>query len=484
MPALTGVTGDRGGRRPRVLLLLLDFARWEPARPLGYSVGFGFEDGLRQNGFDCTVLPLLGSLGPETTRNWILQTERALNGQTFDQVWIWLVHVAPPRELLEWLKTVAPVRVGVIIESLQYSAADTAIHPVFGERAAAFLAQLPYLTHVLAFDEADVELINARGAADALWCPGAIPASFMRRAAMPVERRREVAFFGTVYEKRRVFLSAPGLEGLIAFPPTAEEGTDLPERFDRVGLAALARLEQQGRLDLEFLRDYHQALRALRVESFNLLLQHFARWRGSVSLPSFVRAVTGRVFEAMVAGTPVITWRIPDRPGANSLFRDGVEILQFDAEHPETFPPLVRLLTHEPEVGARLAERAREKMLRCHTAELRVAQIQSWIATGCVPDHRDSPPAHEPLEVDRYLMKYRAEVEAGLVWSERGKTIEHVVRAITERIQLGDLAGATDLTREAITRYPELSELSSVLLKLEHAGHPPPAGDPGPPRPV
>ena len=465
--------GEKSGemaRKPSVLMLILDFPRWETARPFSYSAALGFEDGLRQSGFDCTVLPLLGSLGPESARRWIGQVEQAVRDQSFDQVWIWLVHIAPPTEFLQWLKTLAPVRVGVVIESLRYSAADVAIHPVFAERADAFLAQLPYLTHVLAFDEADAEFLNQRGSAAALWCPCAIPASFMRRPIPEVERQPEIAFYGTLYEKRQAFLSAPGLEGVIAFPPTAEEATDLPERFDRVGLAAIARLEQPGKLNLLFLREYQQSLRALRVESFNLLLQHLARWRGTVNLPSFFSGLTGRVFEAMAAGTPVITWRIPERPGANELFRNGIEIFQFDAEHPETFVPLARLLAHEPEVGARMAHRAREKILRCHTAERRVAQVQSWIATGGVPDYGDPAPRHDPLDVERYLTEYHSDVAAGLARLGQEARLSEILGAITAQVQLGDLPAATALTLDSMVLYPQIIELSEILAALRSIG--------------
>ena len=87
-------------------------------------------------------------------------------------------HPARPGDL-EWVAELAPVRVGVLMESLRYDAEDYAWAPQLKHRQGQLEAQLPYLTHVLAPDEQDAAELNTRGSAKALWWPPMVPERFI-----------------------------------------------------------------------------------------------------------------------------------------------------------------------------------------------------------------------------------------------------------------------------------------------------------------
>ena len=87
----------------------------------------------------------------------------------------WLIHTPLDAATLEWVAELAPVRVGVLMESLRYDAEDYAWAPQLKNRQGQLEAQLPYLTHVLAPDEQDADELNARGLANALWWPPMVP---------------------------------------------------------------------------------------------------------------------------------------------------------------------------------------------------------------------------------------------------------------------------------------------------------------------
>ena len=104
---------------PHILLLQLEFPTWAQARAWSYTACFGVADGLRASGAVCTTIPLLAN-AMVSTEAWLAHARQAVEGQRFDQVWVWLVHTPLDQKILEWLRGLAPVRVGVVMESLAY----------------------------------------------------------------------------------------------------------------------------------------------------------------------------------------------------------------------------------------------------------------------------------------------------------------------------------------------------------------------------
>ena len=104
-----------------------------------------------------------------------------------------------------------------------------------------------------------------------------------------------------------------------------------------------------------------------------------------INFPSFGKIYTGRVYEGMAAGRPVITVKLDDRPLLETFFEDGKDILLYPKDNPSRLAEQIKRILREPEFGQRLAMKARDKLLRFHTTEKRVCQILDWVATGQEP---------------------------------------------------------------------------------------------------
>src|SRR5712691_10277386 len=113
--------------RRRILCLFLEFDWWESARPLTYPAQLGLEEGLRANG--CRPVTV--------TTPWLPRLKEICGAQRFDQVWVEIVHQkALDDDVLDFLGGLAPVRVGLLLESLHYDEATYAGSPHYRARAA------------------------------------------------------------------------------------------------------------------------------------------------------------------------------------------------------------------------------------------------------------------------------------------------------------------------------------------------------------
>lgn len=83
------------------------------------------------------------------------------------------------------------------------------------------------------------------------------------------------------------------------------------------------------------LRQYVDALQNVREAEFRDWLNGLSDWAAIVNLPGLTHCFGGRVFEAIAAGRPVISWEVPGRPKTNALFQNNHEIVLFSAIHPK-----------------------------------------------------------------------------------------------------------------------------------------------------
>lgn len=144
----------------KVLFIPLEFLRWQQARSMAYTAQLAVEEGLRHHGVEVVTLPAWGEVPSASAKSWLSRAKGLLAGQEFDQVWVTLVHSPFEEEFLSWLKTVAPVRIGLVMESLNYTEQECQLHPPFRERRAFVEGQVQALTHVLTVDERDAEQLG------------------------------------------------------------------------------------------------------------------------------------------------------------------------------------------------------------------------------------------------------------------------------------------------------------------------------------
>ncbi|MBS0182814.1 MAG: glycosyltransferase [Nitrospira sp.] len=367
--------------KPQILLVQLEFGTWDRARAWSYLGNFAVEDGLRANGCECVTIPALCDIPDSSPLSWLHHAKDLLADRRFDQVWVWLVHNRYSDAFLGWLTELAPVRVGLIMESLRYSEEDCRRWPHLRERAGIVERQVKYMTHVLAADEHDAEMLNQAGSVRAVFWPSAVPSRFIS-ATIERPSRRESAFYGELYGERKAWLGISGLKDLLIHPPSAEAATELPQLFNALHQQMSERLQSGWRPNLAALTEYVSLWRRLREAIFVNWLASLKSWSAIVNLPSLFQSYAGRVVEAMAAGRPVISWKIPNRPRTQELFKDGQEILLYPKDHPAALKEHVERIARDSDYARNIATAARAELLRSHTAEARARQWLDWIETG------------------------------------------------------------------------------------------------------
>ncbi len=360
---------------PRVLYLPLEYSTWDSGRHWSYSAGLGLEEGLRAHGVDVTTIPT----------PWLHRAREIAGERPFDQVWVEAVHQAQHEDAWwEWVAERAPVRVGFLPESLEYTAEECQQEPRYATRKAVVEGRFPYLTHVAAVDEYDAATIAASGRLPSAWWPQAVPERFVvREVGLPPNGF--AWFAGKPYGDRALYARHESISGLLANLPPPEDGTVLPALHEALHLS-VHQFKAKGLKDWQrSWATYLDLLRHVRQATFARWIEGLRAGCAVVNLPHMVKGYASRVPEGMAAGRPVISWRIPNRPRTEALFENGKEILLFEAGAPEMLGVQIQRVLLDPRLGQRIAEAARKKLLARHTMERRVAQLLRWIETGEAP---------------------------------------------------------------------------------------------------
>jgi Tfp pilus assembly protein PilF len=363
----------------------LEFSEWQHARHVSYAAQMGLSEALRANGADLLTLPSVFGWPEAARHRWWQLVREMCAGRTFDQVWIEVVHSKWSDVELVWFASLAPVRVGMIMESLTYQAETCSQNPSLEGRKDHVWRRLGSLTHALAVDESDVEALNRVAGLKALWWPQAVPSRFI--GSLPKETSPTHAVFaGMVYGERKAWLDHPELKSLLQLLPSPEDATALPRLFDDVNAAVCSVLMKGESVPSQLLVRHAEILGCLRGESFSAWLRGLQQGSAVVNLASLFQGYAGRVFEAMAAGRPVISWEVENRPLTRSLFESEKEILLFSKSSPSELAEQIRRVQNDSGLARRLAENAQQRLKQLHTLEWRITQILDWITYGEQPD--------------------------------------------------------------------------------------------------
>lgn len=363
----------------QILLVLGENLYWSHARNWPYNLHLGFEEALQANGVEVLVL----------TTPWISHLAKICAGRQFDQVWVIdLTHFCHIDASLEQIVNLAPIRVGLVTESVEYHPEEYETFPWLRERRARFDAQLQYVTHVAAVDEQDVININAIFYLPTIWNPCSIPSDLLDEQVPPPSKN--IAFFGgSLYGKRAKWLEEPTLRGLLARHQSANADRIYSLFFNTLPSHrwGFRRLVKQPRFPASLIYPlYLNLLRRIRRSGFIMWQQNvLQKGAAVVNLPHLVKSYSGRVIEGIGSGRPVISWQIPNRPRNTAMFEDGKEILLFNT--PEELAAQIEHVLSEPSFGQQIAENARRKVKQFHTTEKRVEQILRWVETGEGPTY-------------------------------------------------------------------------------------------------
>ena len=370
---------------PRILFILLDFPNWRLGRSLGYPTQIGVEQALRKTGANVSSIVSMHGLECDHPATWLSRARALYDGQQFDQVWIELVHTTYDEAFLQWVSTLAPVRLGFVMESLQYEPHVYEMSPPLKARKELVKKRLKYMTHVLLADEQDATDLNLSGQINAMWWPQTVPAASIQ--APPPVKNSHAVFYGALYGNREGWLTHPALAGLLVQPgPSLEYQTRYPELYDRLQQLTAEALNEGLLVKQHHLDRYLSLLRRVREEIFGLWLGSLQQGSAVVNLPSFFQGFPGRVYEGMAAGRPVISCMVPGRPRTNALFTDNQDILLYDPNSPEHLAEQIRRIQTDAGLVRRLTSNASQKLKNAHTAEIRVRQIMDWLESGVEAD--------------------------------------------------------------------------------------------------
>jgi hypothetical protein len=372
----------------KILYVQHDMLQWAAARQWSYTTHLSYVDGLRAHGHEVQVI---------LTSCWQRAAD-IVGDRQFDQVWInevthsvcmrWSATLPPPlgERDFAWLATLAPVRVGIVMETLRYDEADYAELPELTMRVARMQAAvLPHVTHFCTVDENDVRTIAELGG-DAIWTPCHVPERFFRPSQPQVNR--PAIFIGTAYARRAKYRSHPRLDSLLEFRSSSEHQTQLPAMFNLLN-GDLRNELMHGPFQAEATKEFVQTMHTVRASLFECYLNGLCDAMATVNLPSYVKTYAGRVIESMAVGQPVVSWRIPDRPQNARLFDENESILFFEGDSPDRLADALERLRHESGLAERVGAQARANALRHHTTEHRVNQILAWVDSGRRPVYWD-----------------------------------------------------------------------------------------------
>ena len=370
----------------KILLLQLEFSRWNTARPWSYPMNFGIAKTLRDNGHETFTIPVIPDQNVEFQMSWLGRARELCHGMKFDQVWVWLLHYPYTQEILEWINRLAPIRIGVLVESMQYDEDDYLRSPTLRNRPGIIRQQVQSLTHVLASDENDIESIISWGYRQAMWWPCGVPERVIVPFQHLVEHPKAV-FHGTLYDKRETYLSQHRLQEFLTFPTSDMCRNEFHQLFDEIQIDMESTLKSGQFVNAQDLQRFVMMLDQVRHGEFRKWMEHLQSWAVIVNLPSYAKFYGGRVFEGLAVGRPVISWDIPNHPKNNALFQDGEDILLFPKDDSDGLANHIDRLLTDSNFAKHLVLNAQRKLCEFHTIEKRVRDVLQWVQSGVQPSY-------------------------------------------------------------------------------------------------
>jgi radical SAM superfamily enzyme YgiQ (UPF0313 family) len=378
--------------RPRILYIQHELYTWGRAKMWSHNLHLGMEAGFEGNDIDFVTL----------ATTWLPRAKEILAGEKFDQVWINdIIHAFEPggcggyqasESDLAWIAGLAPVRLGIITETVQYSKEENAANPSLENMKRVLGMTIQYMTHIAAIDEQDLVLIKSLRDIPAIMLVPSMPERFINRdiTLPPIV---PATFIGTPYGERARWLDLPDMKQVLTHQISPDNQTDIPRLFDELHGETYRRCLNANIPIREFYNQYICALRALRSQAFSMYLEGMRLGSSVVHLPAYCKVYNCRVYEGMACGRPVITSKGPGRPMLDALFTDGEDILLYPPDDPDTLMKHIVHVIDDPDFGRNVAMAARDKLLKFHTTEKRAMQFLEWIENGTAPVYEEESSA-------------------------------------------------------------------------------------------
>lgn len=362
----------------RVLYVNLEYPNWHDASHWGYINNLAVESGFVANGVEFYTLPATHRYGGKIPF-FVDHARTLLNGQKFDQVWFELVHSDISDDVMEFLCSLAPIRLAFSVESLELLPEEWQNNPNACRIREEILAKrLQKLTHLLTTDELDAKRLDGKNGLKARpFPPGfVVPREFICDDPPPPPLNLGL-FYGALYGERKQWLEMPRLMPLLRYGASSPElHTPYPQAFDQLHQQMNVILGS-GKVDQGVLDLYLNGVRLIRKECYKLWLEGLRIGAAVVNLPQWGRAYAGRVIDGMAAGRPVITREMPGRPIAKAAFEDGKEILLYRT--PDELAAHLERVIADPLYARTIATNARKRILAEHTTESYIRELLDWL---------------------------------------------------------------------------------------------------------
>jgi len=340
-----------------ILHLPLEFNSFFSAKKLSYPISIGMVEGFGVNGIKHLTVPLMYH-----TQLWLSKLKELVGDRKFDQVWFEVVHSIIPEDILEWLTTLAPIRVGFIIENMGITPEEYEINSVGTQRRVDnFNQKLPYLTHAMVVNATDMANFDI----SVMHCATSIPERSIR---VPNSTSDKAIFYGTLYGKRSEW--ATELEHCLNVnPPSSEDSSSLPRLFEQLFVTSDYPVGNYG----SFYNSWHYIRQGVYFNWITHL--HTINSCAMINLPHHTQLLSGRVIESMAAGKPVISPLMNN--SVDDLFVDSKEILYYSDI--SGLIECIDRLQADTDLRFSLSENARINILEKHTTEVRVRQILDFV---------------------------------------------------------------------------------------------------------
>ena len=336
----------------KILHLPLEFERWHSAKKFAYSIGVGMIDGFESNHITHLTIPL-----SYTTDIWLRKIKQLVGNNTFDQVWIEVVHSIVPKPIMEWIASLAPIRVGFVVESLTIAPEEFKDNFVGTQRRINNLnSKLPYLTHAVVCDERDLHTLNIPTMLYSVSIP-------KRLVKLPSSTNDKAIFYGTPYGNRGEWLNILK-DRLNINPPSDEDRSQFPIMFECLFIDPSHQSNY-----LSFFQKWY----TIRHNLYTIWINHLHNLPGCamINLPHRTEVASGRIIENMESGKPVISPVLKNE--LSSSFEDEKNILYY-----KDIDGLIKCmdkLQQDPDLRFSIAEAARLNLLENYTTEVQVKQI-------------------------------------------------------------------------------------------------------------
>lgn len=335
-----------------ILHLPLEFHGWNSAKKFSYPVGVGMIEGIENNDVYHYTIPAMYYGG-----FWLNFIKEMVGDIKFDQVWLEVVHSIIPESTLEWLATIAPIRVGFIVESLTIDPNEFIDNQSGTQRRVDNLnLKLPYLTHALVCDGMDLNKFTIPTMLFAASVPERLvkPPSSMMGPAL---------FYGTAYGERSNWLDK--LNGYVLMnPPSAEINSNLPYMFEQLFKGSYPVSEYP-----KFFSRWYSTRKGVYTIWINYLSN--LPCCAMLNLPHRTQVSSGRIIEGMAAGKPVLSPFLHNEMDGRFVHRKNILYYENEID----LIDLIKELQRNLDFGNYIAEEARKNVLENYTTEVFVKRI-------------------------------------------------------------------------------------------------------------